>query len=95
LTETNTGIGHNSGTVSSAEGVAGAELSQIIERIERLEEEKAEIASDIRDVFAELKGRGFDAKVVRAILKIRKQDKSERQEYEAILELYLHALGMA
>lgn len=75
-------------------GVAAEELKQFIERIERLEEEKAGIAGDIKDVFAELKGRGFDSKAIRQILRIRKQDQSERQEQEAILELYLQALGM-
>ncbi|MCJ2070263.1 DUF2312 domain-containing protein [Methylobacterium sp. J-030] len=84
-----------SGDVSSAEGVAADELKQFIERLERLEEEKAGIMGDIKEVFAELKGRGFDAKAVRTILRIRKQDHSERQEQEAILELYLQALGMA
>jgi uncharacterized protein (UPF0335 family) len=83
------------GDVSSAEGVAADELKQFIERLERLEEEKAGIMGDIKEVFAELKGRGFDAKAVRTILRIRKQDHSERQEQEAILELYLQALGMA
>jgi uncharacterized protein (UPF0335 family) len=76
-------------------GVAAEELKQFIERIERLEEEKAGIAGDIKDVFAELKGRGFDTKAVRAILRIRKKDHAERQEEEAILDLYLQALGMA
>ncbi|NNM73543.1 DUF2312 domain-containing protein [Enterovirga aerilata] len=75
-------------------GVAAEELKQFIERIERLEEEKAGIAGDIKDVFAELKGRGFDAKAVRSILRIRKKDHAERQEEEAILELYMQALGM-
>ena len=76
-------------------GVAAEELKQFIERIERLEEEKAGIAGDIKDVFAELKGRGFDAKAVRQILRIRKKDHAERQEEEAILELYMQALGMS
>ena len=76
-------------------GVAAEELKQFVERIERLEEEKKAIADDIKDVFAELKGRGFDAKAVRQILRIRKQDHSERQEMEAILELYMNALGMS
>ena len=80
--------------VSSAEGVAADELRQFIERIERLEEEKANIAGDIKEVFAELKGRGFDSKAVREILRIRKQDHAERQEADAILELYMQALGM-
>jgi len=76
-------------------GVAAEELKQFVERIERLEEEKAGIAGDIKDVFAELKGRGFDSKAVRQILRLRKQDQSERQEQEAILELYMQALGMS
>ncbi len=76
-------------------GVAADELKQFNERIERLEEEKAGIAGDIKDVFAELKGRGFDSKAVRQILRIRKKDHAERQEEEAILELYMQALGMS
>lgn len=76
-------------------GVAAQELRQFIERIERLEEEKKAIADDVKDVFCEMKGRGFDVKVVRQVLRIRKQDHAERQETEAVLELYLSALGMA
>lgn len=76
-------------------GVAAEELKQFVERVERLEEEKKAIADDIKDVFAEMKGRGFDVKAVRQILKVRKQDHSERQEMEAILELYMSALGMS
>jgi uncharacterized protein (UPF0335 family) len=79
----------------SDSGVAADELRQFIERIERLEEEKAGITSDIKEVFSELKGRGFNAPAVRHILAIRKKDASERQEEEAILELYMQALGMA
>ena len=82
------------GDVSSSEGVAADELRQFIERIERLEEEKAGISGDIKDVFAQLKGRGFDSKAIRQILRIRKQDHAERQEAEAILDLYMQALGM-
>lgn len=76
-------------------GVAAGELRQFIERIERLEEEKAALQDDIKDVMAEMKGRGYDIAAVRAILKLRKQDPDERQEAEAILELYMNALGMA
>jgi uncharacterized protein (UPF0335 family) len=72
----------------------GAEIRNFLERIERLEEEKATIASDIKDVFGEAKGRGYDTKALRTILKMRKQDKDEREEQEAILETYLLALGM-
>lgn len=75
-------------------GVAAQELQQFVERVERLEEEKKAISDDIRDVYAELKGRGFDTKAVRQIIKIRKQDHSERKEMEAILELYMSALNM-
>jgi uncharacterized protein (UPF0335 family) len=75
-------------------GVAAEELKQFIERIERLEEEKKALADDIKDVFAELKGRGFDTKAVRQIVRIRRQDHNERLEMEAILELYMNALGM-
>ena len=79
---------------ASSEGVAADELKAFIERLERLEEEKAGIADDIKEVFAEAKGRGFDTKAIRTILRIRKQDHAERQEQEAILELYMQALGM-
>lgn len=76
-------------------GVAGAQLRSFIERVERLEEEKKAIADDIKDVFAEAKATGFDVKTMRQVIKIRAQDKEERQEQEALLDLYLHALGMA
>lgn len=75
--------------------VAADQLKSIIERIERLEEEKAGIAGDIKDVYAEAKANGFDPKVLRKIISLRKRDHDERQEEEAILELYLQALGMA
>ncbi len=78
----------------AATGVAGEELKQFIERIERLEEEKKAIADDIKEVFGEMKGRGYDVKVVRQVLRIRKTDRAERQEQEAILDLYLNALGI-
>jgi uncharacterized protein (UPF0335 family) len=78
-----------------AEGsVAAGQLRSLIERIERLEEEKKTISEDIREVYAEAKGNGFDTKVMRQVIRIRKQDSSERQEEEAIRDLYLHALGM-
>lgn len=70
------------------------QLRAIIERIERLEEEKKTIADDIRDIYAEAKGNGFDVKALRAIVRMRKQDAAEREEQEAILEAYLQALGM-
>jgi uncharacterized protein (UPF0335 family) len=70
------------------------QLKSIIERIERLEEEKKTISDDIRDVYAESKGNGFDVKALRAIVRLRKQDPQERQEAETILETYMQALGM-
>ena len=70
------------------------QLKSIIERIERLEEEKKAISDDIRDVYAESKGNGFDVKALRAIVRLRKQDPNERAEAETILETYMQALGM-
>ena len=69
-------------------------LKAFVERIERLEEEKKTIADDIRDVYAEAKGNGFDVKALRTIVRLRKQDTDERKEQEAILETYMLALGM-
>jgi uncharacterized protein (UPF0335 family) len=70
------------------------QLKAFVERIERLEEEKKTISDDIRDVYAEAKGNGFDVKALRAIVRLRKQDADERREQETILETYMHALGM-
>ena len=75
-------------------GVAGERLKSFIERIERLEEEKKALADDIRDVYAEAKGTGFDVKVMRQIVKIRKMDKDDLDEQEALLDTYMRALGM-
>jgi uncharacterized protein (UPF0335 family) len=80
--------------MATAGGVAGDHLKSFIERIERLEEEKKALGDDIRDVYAEAKGTGFDVKVIRQIIKIRKMDKDELDEQEALLETYLLALGM-
>jgi uncharacterized protein (UPF0335 family) len=79
----------------NTDSVAADQLKSFIERIERLEEEKAGIAGDIKEIYAEAKGNGFDTKVMRKIISLRKKDHAERQEEEAILELYLRALGMA
>jgi uncharacterized protein (UPF0335 family) len=84
-------IGHNSG---AATRFAKDQLKSIIERIERLEEEKKAIAEDIRDVYTEAKGNGYDVKAMRTIVRMRKQDANERAEQETILETYMHALGM-
>ncbi len=74
--------------------VAADQLRTIVERIERLEEEKREVAEQIKEVYAEAKGNGFDTKTLRKIVALRKKDPSERSEEEAMLDLYMHALGM-
>jgi uncharacterized protein (UPF0335 family) len=74
--------------------VAADELRLLIERVERLEEEKKGIADDIRDVYSEGKSRGYDAKIMRQIVRLRKMETHDRQEMEAILELYKTALGL-
>jgi len=78
----------------AAHRFAKDQLKAFVERIERLEEEKKAIADDVRDVYAEAKGNGFDVKALRTVVRLRKQDINERKEQEAILETYLHALGM-
>jgi len=70
------------------------QLKAIVERIERLEEEKKATSDDIRDVYAEAKGTGFDIKALRSIVRMRKQDTDERREEQAVLEMYMNALGM-
>lgn len=70
------------------------QLQSIVERIERLEEEKKTISDDVKDVYAEAKGNGYDVKALRKIISLRKQDPQERQEQETILETYMQALGM-
>ena len=74
--------------------IARDQLRTIVERIEKLEEEKAAIAGDLKEVYAEAKANGFDTKTLRQVVRLRKQDSAERQEQEALLDLYLHALGM-
>ena len=78
----------------TSQTVAAGQLRAFIERIERLEEDKKTVADDIKEVYAEMKGTGFDTKAVRSIIRLRKQDQAERQEAEAILDLYRAALGM-
>ncbi|MBT3558882.1 MAG: DUF2312 domain-containing protein [Rhodospirillales bacterium] len=75
-------------------GVAADRLRTIIERIERLEEEKAALAEDVREVFAEAKGAGFDIKVMRNIIKLRKMDTADRREMDEIMAVYMRALEM-
>jgi len=77
-----------------AKAFAKDQLKSLVERIERLEEEKAALAADIREVYSEAKGVGFDTKIMRQVVRLRRLDRADRQEQEAILDLYLAALGM-
>jgi len=81
-------------TEETSHRFAKDQLKAIIERIERLEEEKKATSDDIRDVYAEAKGTGFDVKALRSIVRMRKQDTDERREEQAVLEMYMNALGM-
>ena len=76
-------------------GVSGLQLRQIIEKIERLEEDKAAIATDIKEVYAEAKSHGFDTKVIRKMISIRKMDQDERAEQEELISVYFQAIEMA
>lgn len=80
--------------MSTLQATAQNQLRQLVEQIERLEEEKKQLASDIRDKFLEAKGVGFDVKALRQIIRLRKKSQSEREEENGILEVYMHALGM-
>ena len=80
---------------NSATGISINHLKQFIDKIERLEEEKSALLTDIREVYAEAQGTGFDAKIMRQVIKLRKMDKSDLKEQEELLEVYKHALGMA
>ena len=82
-------------TDTQTNGIAGDYLRSFVERIERLEEEKKVISDDIKDVYAEAKGTGFDVKILRKIIALRTKQPHEREEEDAILDLYMHALGMA
>jgi uncharacterized protein (UPF0335 family) len=74
-------------------GISAQRLKSFIERIERLEEEKKALAADIKEIYAEAKSAGFDTKIIRQVVRIRKMDKADRQEQEALLEVYLDAIG--
>ena len=84
-----------SANVEGATTVAADRLRSFIERVERLEEEKAAIMNDVKEVYAEAKGEGYDVKTLRQVVRIRKMDRADRQEQEAMLDLYLSALGEA
>jgi len=80
--------------MSDVGGIAADALRSFVERVERLEEEKKNLADDIKDVYAEAKANGFDVKIMRQIVRMRKMEEHERQEQEALIDLYAHALGM-
>ncbi len=85
---------HTEGRMTATGHNANAQLRSIVERIEHLESEKKDIADDIRDVYAEAKGNGYDVKALRAVIRLRKQDAAARAEHEALLDTYKLALGM-
>lgn len=85
------GIGHNSG--ETTKGVSAQRLKSFVERIERLEEERKNLGADIREIYSEAKGGGFDAKIIRQVVKLRKMGKADREEQEALLQVYLDAVG--
>lgn len=89
-----TGDGRKVGKKHNSGGIAADQLKSFVERIERLEEEKTGIQGDIKEVYAEAKGTGYDTKIIRQAIRLRKMEKADRQEQKALLELYLEALGM-
>ena len=80
-------------TIDTLNSTAQGKLKSIIERIERLEEDKAAVANDLKEVYAEAKGEGFDTKILRKVVRLRKQDIAKRQEEEALIDLYISAIG--
>lgn len=88
------GIGHNTGEIKDVCGVSGQRLRAFIERIERLEEERAALNEDIKEVYAEVKRVGFDAKILKKIIALNKMDVEKRKEEEELIELYKSAVGM-
>ena len=83
----------DSSSIDTLNATAQGKLKSLVERIERLEEDKAAVASDLKEVYAEAKGEGFDTKIVRKVVRLRKQDKAKRQEEEALIDLYISAIG--
>ena len=80
-------------TLDTLNASAQGKLKSLVERIERLEEDKAAVANDLKEVFAEAKGEGFDTKILRKVIRLRKQDTAKRQEEEALVDLYISAIG--
>lgn len=85
----------DSSNVDVLNSTAQGQLKSIVERIERLEQEKAEVAEQIKEVFAEAKGNGFDVKILRKVVRLRKTDRAKRMEEESLLDLYMAAIGEA
>jgi uncharacterized protein (UPF0335 family) len=83
----------DSTSIETLGGAAQGQLKSLVERIERLEEDKAAVSADLKEVYAEAKGHGFDAKILRKVVRLRKQDVAKRQEEEALVDLYLSAIG--
>ena len=83
----------DSSSIEVLNSTAQTQLKTIVERIERLEEDKAAVSADLKEVYLEAKGNGFDVKILRKIVRLRKQDKAKRQEEDALLDLYLSAIG--
>jgi uncharacterized protein (UPF0335 family) len=81
------------GQTTTDKGVSAQRLKSFIQRIERLEEERKALGGDLREVYSEAKGGGFDVKIIRQVVKLRKMDKADRQEQEALLQVYLDAVG--
>lgn len=77
------------------EGVTGAQLKSIIERIERVEEERRELGADVREIYAEAKGNGYEPKIIRMIVRLRRMSQNDRAEQDALLDTYKSAIGMA
>ena len=83
----------DSASIETLNSTAQGQLKSIVERIERLEEDKAAVAADLKEVYAEAKGNGFDTKILRKVVRLRKQDKAKRLEEDALIDLYLSAIG--
>lgn len=87
----NEGVGHNSGDVLNE--TAQGQLKSVIDRVQRLETEKTEIAEQIKEVYSEARGNGFDVKILRKVIRLLRTDRAKRQEEDAILDLYMSAVG--
>jgi len=94
MTDEPAGMGHNSGETNDVGGVSGQRLKAYLDRIERLEEEKSGIGEDIKEIYAEAKGTGFDVKTMRKLIRLRKMDVEKRREEDELLELYKAAVGL-